>query len=142
MNAADGRGPVDRDVGRDVEWDVLAEYSRTDGRREWVSLGTWLLPGDSVVQANVTELDRLRAENEWRAIDSAPRGEVIRLRMDTGAVVAGYYCYGAAEVGIEPGWVALVPAATGRTCMPVVTPIGWLPLAPNASLSGGHRPSA
>ena len=51
-------------VGRDDEWDVLAEYSRTDGRREWVSLGTWLLPGDAVVQISVADLDSLRAENE------------------------------------------------------------------------------
>lgn len=32
--------------GDDV--DILAAYSRTDGRREWVSVGTWLRPGEVV----------------------------------------------------------------------------------------------
>ena len=30
--------------GDDV--DILAEYGRTDGRREWVSVGVWLRPGE------------------------------------------------------------------------------------------------
>ena len=30
------------------EIDILATYSRADGRREWVSVGTWLLPGEVV----------------------------------------------------------------------------------------------
>lgn len=29
--------------------DALAVYSRTDGRREWVTVGAWLHPGDSLV---------------------------------------------------------------------------------------------
>lgn len=28
--------------------DILAEYSRTDGRREWVSVSTWIRPGEVV----------------------------------------------------------------------------------------------
>lgn len=32
--------------GDDV--DILAEYSRTDGRREWVNVGVWLRPGEVV----------------------------------------------------------------------------------------------
>jgi hypothetical protein len=29
--------------------DVLVKYSRTDGRREWASVGAWLYPGDAIV---------------------------------------------------------------------------------------------
>ena len=32
----------------DDEVDILAEYSRTDGRREWVNVGTWLRSGEVV----------------------------------------------------------------------------------------------
>ena len=35
---------ADRDV---IE--VLAQNRRTDGRREWASVGTWLQPGESIV---------------------------------------------------------------------------------------------
>ena len=28
--------------------DVLAEYTRTDGRRQWESVGAWLLPGEQI----------------------------------------------------------------------------------------------
>lgn len=31
----------------DVE--VLAEYGRDDGRRDWVTVGAWLYPGDRIV---------------------------------------------------------------------------------------------
>ena len=31
-----------------AEVDILAAYSRTDGRREWVSVGTWLRHGEVV----------------------------------------------------------------------------------------------
>lgn len=34
------------EVAADV--DILAAYSRSDGRREWVSVGTWLRPGEVV----------------------------------------------------------------------------------------------
>lgn len=36
------------DASADDEADILAEYSRTDGRREWVTVGTWLRPGEVV----------------------------------------------------------------------------------------------
>jgi hypothetical protein len=29
--------------------DILATYSRTDGRREWVTVGCWLRPGEEIV---------------------------------------------------------------------------------------------
>lgn len=32
-----------------VEIEVLACYSRNDGIREWVEVGTWLHPGESIV---------------------------------------------------------------------------------------------
>lgn len=35
------------DASGDVP-DILAEYSRTDGRREWVTVGKWLRPGEVV----------------------------------------------------------------------------------------------
>jgi hypothetical protein len=34
----------------DDDVDVLASYSRTDGRREWVNVGTWLRPGEVVAR--------------------------------------------------------------------------------------------
>lgn len=32
-----------------AEADVLAEYGRDDGRRDWVNVGTWLYPGGRIV---------------------------------------------------------------------------------------------
>ena len=32
-----------------AEAEVLAEYGRDDGRRDWVNVGTWLYPGDRIV---------------------------------------------------------------------------------------------
>lgn len=36
-----------REIDRD---ETLASYSRTDGRREWVSVGAWLHPGEAIVK--------------------------------------------------------------------------------------------
>jgi hypothetical protein len=33
----------------DEDADVLASYSRKDGRREWVNVGCWLRPGEEIV---------------------------------------------------------------------------------------------
>jgi hypothetical protein len=33
--------------------DILATYSRTDGRREWVNVGCWLRPGEEIVHRAV-----------------------------------------------------------------------------------------
>lgn len=36
------------DAAHAADVDILAEYSRQDGRREWVDVGTWLRPGEVV----------------------------------------------------------------------------------------------
>jgi hypothetical protein len=38
---------------RDEPEDILATYSRTDGRREWVTVGCWLRPGEEIVHRAV-----------------------------------------------------------------------------------------
>lgn len=37
------------------EEDVLHAYAGTDGRREWVSVGTWVRPGERIVQLSADE---------------------------------------------------------------------------------------
>lgn len=38
----------------DLEPNVIAEYSRKDGHREWTSVGTWLRPGEAVAIITVS----------------------------------------------------------------------------------------
>ncbi len=42
-------------MNSDNEADVLATYSRTDGRREWVNVWCWLRPGEEIVHRSITQ---------------------------------------------------------------------------------------
>lgn len=42
--------------------DVLAEYSRFDGRREWTVVETWVYPNDIIVQMDRAAFDAARAK--------------------------------------------------------------------------------
>jgi hypothetical protein len=44
--------------------DILAAYSRTDGRREWVTAGTWLRPGEVLAHMNDPRKDAPHDEEE------------------------------------------------------------------------------
>lgn len=57
---AEPNGPADGNcasiAGDDL--DVLAAYSRTDGRREWVNVGVWLRPGEVVAHMDDPRLKK------------------------------------------------------------------------------------
>ena len=38
--------------------DILASYSRTDGRREWVNVGVWLRPGEVVAHVDDPKVEQ------------------------------------------------------------------------------------
>jgi len=40
----------------------LARNTRDDGRRDWVSVGTWLKPGECVILTDAAALDAARAK--------------------------------------------------------------------------------
>ena len=42
-------GGIMRAITKLAEAEVLAEYGRDDGRRDWVNVGTWLYPGYRIV---------------------------------------------------------------------------------------------
>ena len=43
-----------------IEADILAEYTRSDGRRQWADVGAWLYPGDVIAL-----LDDSRMAGRW-----------------------------------------------------------------------------
>jgi len=47
-----------------IEADILAEYTRSDGRRQWVDVGTWLYPGDVIMHG-----DDPRKVGHWYVLD-------------------------------------------------------------------------
>jgi hypothetical protein len=40
----------------------LARNTRADGRRDWVSVGTWLKPGECVILTDAAAIDAARKE--------------------------------------------------------------------------------
>ena len=48
LDAALAAVAAERERWLSHEVDILAAYSRTDGRREWVSVGVWLRRGEVV----------------------------------------------------------------------------------------------
>jgi hypothetical protein len=44
--------------------DVLTSYGRKDGRREWVTLGEWLRPGQCIVLMDLAAVDAARAKED------------------------------------------------------------------------------
>jgi len=47
-----------------IEADILAEYTRSDGRRQWTDVGTWLYPGDVIAH-----MDDPRMVGHWYVLD-------------------------------------------------------------------------
>jgi len=42
--------------------EVLASYTREDGKRQWVTLGEWLRPGQCIVLMDLADIDTYRTK--------------------------------------------------------------------------------
>ena len=52
--------------------DVLAKYAGKDGRRDWVSVGTWLHPGEVILHTDDPRLRQASGETTGYASGTAP----------------------------------------------------------------------
>ena len=101
--------------------DILAEYSRQDGRREWVNVGVWLRPGEVVLHTDDPRATAQEAEIFRRALHEiaeewagAECGEPAYAQ-EAYAIGLAKRMYELAADALRPNTEAQAPARQGRS---------------------------